>query len=537
VNFSFLKPPPAVEVGSSLVLNLFPNLQLIVKLEDFERTKYGYAWIGSVQGMEHSRVILVVVNGVLSGSVRIPKSFFLIEYAGEGLHGVYEINECAVPGDPLNTPVPDDSPTPSAVTPLQVVSRDDASRIDVMVVYTPAARAGAGGTSQIRALIDQMILQTNDAFSNSQVNTRLRLVYTAEVNYTESGDLSLDLERLQTDGDGYLDDVHPLRDTYGADLVSLIVEQGDSAGIAYKMEDVAPWFADWAFSVVVREYAVSNYTFSHEIGHNMGADHDWYVSTSTDPYTYCHGYVAPDRTWRTIMAYWRECDDCALTYCDRIPHYSNPNVLYNGVPTGVPGNTDTSCVEGDCNHPECDADVARTFNNTAYTVANFRQTTIPLDTAALFRVERETGNVLADGSFYGASFESGSADVAEWVPVSEEVDPGDVLEIDPERPGYYRKARGPCSSLVAGVVSTEPGFVLGHGEDTEGKVLLALMGIVPVKVTDEGGPIQPGDLLVVSSTPGYAMRWDPDSGLCGFVGKALEPWEEGEGVILVLLMR
>ncbi len=155
----------------------------------------------------------------------------------------------------------------------------------------------------------------------------------------------------------------------------------------------------------------------------------------------------------------------------------------------------------------------------------------------VFRVERETGDVHAAGAYYGSDFVSGSADVAEWVPVTEPVEPGDVLEIDPENPGYYRKARVPCSNLVAGVVSTEPGFVLGHGEDTEGKVLLALMGIVPVKVTDEGGPIRPGDLLVVSSTPGYAMRWDPDSGLCGFVGKALEPWEEGEGVILVLLMR
>ena len=161
----------------------------------------------------------------------------------------------------------------------------------------------------------------------------------------------------------------------------------------------------------------------------------------------------------------------------------------------------------------------------------------PLPTRAVFRIERDTGNVFTDGAFHGAGFITVSADVAEWVPVSEPVEPGDVLEIDPENPGHYRKARGPCSSLVAGVVSTEPGFVLGHGEDTEGKVLLALMGIVPVKVTDEGGPIQPGDLLVVSSTPGYAMRWDPDSGLCGFVGKALEPWEEGEGVVLVLIMR
>lgn len=162
---------------------------------------------------------------------------------------------------------------------------------------------------------------------------------------------------------------------------------------------------------------------------------------------------------------------------------------------------------------------------------------IVIDTAATFRVERESGNVFTDGSYYGRAFEAGSADIAEWVLVSEPVEPGDVLEIDPEHPGYYRKARVPCSGLVAGVVSTAPGLVLGHGKDVKGKALLTLVGIVPVKVTDEGGAISPGDLLVVSSTPGLAMRWDPESGeLCGFIGKALEYFNSSKkGVILGLI--
>jgi len=200
-------------------------------------------------------------------------------------------------------------------------------------------------------------------------------------------------------------------------------------------------------------------------------------------------------------------------------------------------------------------------------------------TAAVFRVE-STGDILADGSFYGSSFETGSADVAEWVSVSEPVEPGDVLELDPENSGYYHKSQTACSSLVAGVVSTNPGFVLGSevqgsaigvndltpdsASPTAGSLasgfegsavdsglstpdsrlstghsaLLALIGIVPVKVTDEGGAIQPGDLLVSSSTPGYTMRWDSGEGeACGLVGKALEPLESGTGVIQVLLMR
>lgn len=172
------------------------------------------------------------------------------------------------------------------------------------------------------------------------------------------------------------------------------------------------------------------------------------------------------------------------------------------------------------------------------------------ETAAMFRVDL-SGNVYADGAFYGANFNAGSADIAEWVPVSEPVEPGDVLELDPDNPGHYRKSRGPCSTLVAGVVSTDPGFVLGtelatddsrpateaSGLSTSDRSLLALVGIVPVKVTNEAGPIKPGDLLVTSFIPGYAMRWDPGSSeSCSFIGKALEASTGDCDVISVLLI-
>jgi hypothetical protein len=161
-------------------------------------------------------------------------------------------------------------------------------------------------------------------------------------------------------------------------------------------------------------------------------------------------------------------------------------------------------------------------------------------TAAAFRVTA-AGDVLGDGTFFGAAFLSGSADVAEWVSVSGPVEPGTVLELDPQQPGAYRPSQGACSSLVGGVVTTEPGFVLGSPTPyvlptPNAQALLALSGIVPVKVTNEGGPIQPGDLLVSSSTPGYAMRWAGDGPCsCALVGKALEPMLEDHGVISILL--
>jgi len=160
-------------------------------------------------------------------------------------------------------------------------------------------------------------------------------------------------------------------------------------------------------------------------------------------------------------------------------------------------------------------------------------------TGLVFRVERSTGNVRADGAFYGAGFYSGSADVAEHVNVSEPVEPGDVVEIDPDNPQHFRKARTAYSRLVAGVISTDPGVVLGSNSDpVEGegdpRPVLALAGRVLVKATTENGPIHVGDLLVASSKPGYAMRCsDPASAVGAVIGKALEPLEDGDGFIMI----
>ncbi len=157
-------------------------------------------------------------------------------------------------------------------------------------------------------------------------------------------------------------------------------------------------------------------------------------------------------------------------------------------------------------------------------------------TPSIFRID-SAGDVRAEAGVYGSCYYSGSADVAEWVQVSEPVAAGDVLELDPLTPGRYRRAVGPCSSLVAGVVSTQPALSLG-GVGAEGQALLALAGMVPVKACDESGPIALGDLVVPSSIPGYVMRWDERRfPTCTPVGKALQELDGGMGAILILLMR
>uniref|UniRef100_A0A372IJY7 Uncharacterized protein n=1 Tax=Paracidobacterium acidisoli TaxID=2303751 RepID=A0A372IJY7_9BACT len=117
-------------------------------------------------------------------------------------------------------------------------------------------------------------------------------------------------------------------------------------------------------------------------------------------------------------------------------------------------------------------------------------------------------------------------------------EPGDLLVIDPKSPGKFLRAAQPYSTLVAGVYSTRPGYVGRRlsGAKSPDEVPLAMVGIVPVKVTAENGPIQTGDLLVASSIPGRAMKGTDRSRLTGaVVGKALGGLDSGTGTIEVLV--
>jgi hypothetical protein len=155
------------------------------------------------------------------------------------------------------------------------------------------------------------------------------------------------------------------------------------------------------------------------------------------------------------------------------------------------------------------------------------------------------GYVFPDGTTQTTAFIPANcgADFAESVGVAgnrPSYEPGDLLVIDSDHPGSFLKSNQAYSTMVAGVYSTKPGFV-GRKEPasdpaSKNEVPMAMVGRVPTKVSAENGPIHVGDLLVTSSTMGYAMKGTDRGKMLGAViGKALGPLDSGTGVIEVLV--
>ncbi len=154
------------------------------------------------------------------------------------------------------------------------------------------------------------------------------------------------------------------------------------------------------------------------------------------------------------------------------------------------------------------------------------------------------GDVVAKGTYYGASATFGTStnpgDLAERVDIAADdtVEAGDVASVDPNTPDTYRKSQKAYDQSVAGVISTNPTIIMGNGKTSHTGVL-ALTGRVPVKVTNENGNLSRGDLLVASSKPGHAMKYDPTTDnserMVGVIGIALEPLTTSDGKILALI--
>ncbi len=356
--------PQGHRIGERLRLDLPDGIAPVVAvIEHVEKPVLSDSlWRGRIEGFPHGRFLLVINDGVVAAEFSAPAlGHYLIRHTTRGAHGLLRVDPtehltCLTSPDHTITN-PSDEPVPRRRA--DQFMGNSATLIDVMVVYTQSARLAVGGTPAVEALIDSYFAFTNTAYEDSGVNARVRLVHAQEIPYTESGSSNLDLDRLRATNDGFMDEVHPLRDTWGADLVSLINTSG-SAGVAFMMQGLSVDFASSAFSAIGADTGTipGGLVFAHETAHNMGCSHNHFPGAPQGISCYAFGYRTPDEQWRTIMA---SSPGAFVNF------FSNPEIEFKGQPLGVAGD---GC-------PPDAADNVRSLNDAATTVAMFRPTVVP----------------------------------------------------------------------------------------------------------------------------------------------------------------
>jgi hypothetical protein len=351
-----VKVGPAGDVSAAaqaFVLNLTPDVTLRGVKQSATTDELGNTvWTGVPVGATGS-VTLVIHDGAVTGQIQYGARRFGIMPADKTDHAIVEYrpagklrrDDVVRPKGgtvrPGATPTPTPTPTPAAKSPASMIERPEAGTpaISIYIAYTPAALAA---TPDMQGAIGLALADLRTTLANSQVSAQVTLAGSALVSYVEAGASSDNALNDATIGAGDFARIRGLQKTTNADILSVWSVYKDNCGLAgglYPDYDPATLsLSDAAYYQVNTIGTISDCgvdTFTHEVGHLLGANHERYIIPDAvpGPAGYNYGYVDLGR-FRDVMAYGNECDDKNRP-CPGIKYFSNPNVSYQGRPVGV----------------------------------------------------------------------------------------------------------------------------------------------------------------------------------------------------------
>lgn len=360
-----LKPPFNRKVSMTL-----PGGEEIVGIRSAYK-EYGkdrFVWRGSIKGDSGSSITLSVVDDRLVGDIATSEGrTFSIRHLEVGVVLIEELDPTKFPAeeaygrgdssrisdtsaslavrlgqvvDPRmlrNSPAAirelppmADAPVPEPIQGMPLT--DEVTYVDLLVLYTAASKVDQQGDSiAVDAKIQEAIDRTNQSFTNSGIHEEVRIARAQETGYQEKSDIGRDwlalLERDQELGsDPTLHEVDGLMNAYQADILVLLTKPAavnESCGNSSQMQTPDPGMCSSAVAVVPITCSTTKYSFAHELGHVMGADHNTEGGRLTPSTASNRGYISPSNSWHTIMA--KSVGGCLVKRCQRVNYWSDPD--------------------------------------------------------------------------------------------------------------------------------------------------------------------------------------------------------------------
>lgn len=372
-----LRVMDGVVTSASVVhaLTLFDDLSAdVVKLSSTTDQLGNIVWRGTVLGAGGGDATLVIAGSVVVGDIRVGDRAVRI-HPLDGVEQVIEYDMRSVPDDlELRPPAP---PQRGDAAPRQSdAAAADAVSIKFMIAYTARA-ASAIGSGNLSAQASILVNDLNQTLANSGLGyITFSLTGIVPTSYQEADGAGANaiLNDL-TNGIGDFSRIQNVRATQHADLVQLWTYFTDYCGVAWLNEGLTSsqnlsFYVKYGTSVISVAFGLGCFPTSygattHEVGHNIGGNHDRYVVQNSvpGPQGYNYGYVDTVGKFRDTMAYSNKCDDLHVT-CNRISYFSNPNVAYTNPSTGL-GARPVGIADAD----PAAADVARKISEVAPFVA------------------------------------------------------------------------------------------------------------------------------------------------------------------------
>jgi hypothetical protein len=331
-------------VGGTFAIEPFEGERYQVRGRRIEASPDGtWSWIGEVLEQEHADFVLTMGENGEFGTVRAGSLVLEIQTGNDGWHYVREPDVAAYGGcahegeghEHADHRFPPSRFGATAGTQGNTPQGSSSSTtVDLLVLYSPAVAS----RYDIVPLINNAAAAMNASLVDSDVDGSVRVVHYQELTgYVEPSSPLLSAEDVRNlgfdmiDGDPPFTTLHQLRSEHNADAVHFIFNASKSPEVCGWGYIISSFWGDpdGAYSLGGDECVSSQNVFAHEIGHNLGARHDYSEDPAETPYRFSHGYSWAGQ-YQTIMGGLY----CTMGSCSRLNRWSNPDQTYLGSPMG-----------------------------------------------------------------------------------------------------------------------------------------------------------------------------------------------------------